>query len=100
MQVGSQQHVAVSEHIKVNYRRRIQGLDKPIQTHHMSDEIVEFTVICFMNDTATDACLGMFKLGMFNSAELQPTASFNLTMHSNDSNNSTNKMQQFRKFIT
>jgi O-succinylbenzoate synthase len=74
LQVGSQQHVAVSEHIKVHYRRRIQGLDKPIQTHHMSDEMAEFTVICFMNDTATDACLGMFKLGMFNSAELQPTA--------------------------
>jgi O-succinylbenzoate synthase len=97
LQVGSQQHVAVSEYIKVNYRRRIQGLDKPIQTHHMSDEIAEFIVICFRNDTATDACLGMFKLGMFNSNELQPTASFNLTMHSNTS---TNKMQQFHKFIT
>ena len=36
----------------------------------MSDEIAEFTVICFKNDTATDACLGMFKQGMFNSAEL------------------------------
>lgn len=71
----------MSEHIKVHYRRRIQDLDKSIQTHHMSDEIAEFTVICFMNDTATDACLGMFKQGMFNSTELQPTASFNLTMH-------------------
>jgi hypothetical protein len=47
----------------------------------MSDKIAEFTMICFMNDTATDAYLGMFKEGMFNSNELQPTASFNLTVH-------------------
>jgi hypothetical protein len=49
----------------------------------MCDEIAEFTVICFMNDTATDACLGMFEQGMFNSAELQPAASFNLIVHIN-----------------
>jgi len=47
----------------------------------MSDEIAESTVIHFMNDIATDACLGMFKHAMFNSTELQPTVSFNLTKH-------------------
>ena len=71
----------MSERIKAYYCRRIHYLDKPIQTHQMSDKIAEFTMICFMNDTATDAYLGMFKEGMFNSNELQPTASFNLTVH-------------------
>jgi hypothetical protein len=68
LQVVSQQQVVMSEHTKAHYSRRTQDLDKPNQTHHMPDVVAEFTVICFMNDSATDACLGMFTQGMFNTA--------------------------------